>query len=359
LRAVSTSLPRPPLWLVAAGFVGWAVFTLGGAQIDQESTSDRFVHDGLQTIATVFLALGVGGGLLELWQRREWQRRTQWIPFNLLNQAMRQVAVLVSKSVELVDDDSVASFSGVFILPWSAVGDRALQVQGRAVASTLPVLLGDRMTVDEPSTYQSQVIERLQAVGSELEDHADRLWSLASELGVYVDDVLGPELLTRVGGLHDAVRDLVDPFPGDRVTDPQLATLTGFNVSKVLECSGMVAQWLGRAYVSAQKRVMNDSLRERLQAEKDRRAEADKATSELLDSYEELQRHRQAMDEAGQGFDDAGAALLHAIQEALDSPDTDESTLRTIAEALEEARRMTADLAEALKDDSPEEPPSA
>jgi hypothetical protein len=161
-----------------------------------KSAADRFVHDGLQTIATVFLALGVGGGLLELWQRREWQRRTQWIPFNLLNQAMRQVAVLVSKSVELVapsdDDGSVASFSGVFILPWSAVGDRTIQVQGQAVASTLPVLFGDRTAVtdDEASPYQGRVTEQLQAVGSELEGHADRLWSLASELGAYVDDVL-------------------------------------------------------------------------------------------------------------------------------------------------------------------------
>jgi hypothetical protein len=89
---VPMSWPRRPLRLAVAAFVAWAALTvigefLIGEFLDQGSTWERIAHDGLGAIQTLLLAVVVGGGLLEWWQRREWQRRTQWIAFSLLNQA--------------------------------------------------------------------------------------------------------------------------------------------------------------------------------------------------------------------------------------------------------------------------------
>lgn len=103
---VPMSWPRRPLRLAVAAFVAWAALTvigefLIGEFLDQGSTWERIAHDGLGAIQTLLLAVVVGGGLLEWWQRREWQRRTQWIAFSLLNQAMRQLANLASKVVDV------------------------------------------------------------------------------------------------------------------------------------------------------------------------------------------------------------------------------------------------------------------
>src|SRR6266850_7511608 len=106
--------------------MGWAALTAIGVFLDQGTTLGRILHDTFQGIGTVLFALGVGGGLLEVWSRTEWQHRTQWIVFDLLDQAIREVATLISHTVEVVTappdtGESVVDISGVFILPWSAV----------------------------------------------------------------------------------------------------------------------------------------------------------------------------------------------------------------------------------------------
>jgi hypothetical protein len=240
----------------------------------------------------------------------------------------------------------------VFTLPWSAVSDRAIKAQVRVFGSPLLLLFEEGVAAHDEKigAYRSRVIERLQAIRSDLEEHVDRLGGLALEIVNHVDDVRGPQLRTSVADLHDAVRELVDPFPGDRVPDPLWAMFTVGQPGVVLTSSGKVAQRLSEAYVSLQDRVTDESLRKRLQAEARLRSENDQSTSDLINQDEEMERRMATMEQHLRKLDEIAPTIERMMEKALASPDTDESTRREISEARKQLDKKLIELEKMLSD---------
>lgn len=366
---MSLLLPQRPAKLVVAGLAGWAGLTLLANLPDQDTRGGRVLHDGLATGAAAFSALALGGGLLEFWQRREWRRRTQWIPFDLLDRSMRELANLVSEVVDLVTPLTGHPSNvplATLTLPWSSVRERAIAAQERALESAGRLLAADApASFDQVTQSQRGVAAGLDNARAALEAHADKVWATAIELGPFIDDRHGPGLLTSVSALHEAVRKLVDPFPGTRIPEPIAALSATLSVGDVLTSSATVAASLNDAYLKLQNAVTLTPLRERLENERRRGAATDKAISEQLNAKEEQEAIVAEFKRAREDFGQAGVDLLRAVREALDSPDTDEDTLRAVLGALDEAGEIADDQEAHLGQDSspateaskPEPPP--
>ena len=304
---MAVPLPRRPLRYAAWGLLGWASLTVLGSLPDGDEVWERVVRAGCQALATVFFAVAIGGGFLEFWQRREWKRRTQWIPFDLLNRAIRQLATLVATTADVASATlgrtGTTFISDAFALPWTPVSDQVIEHLDDSSAATLGALLGEQPSdPSEPRSLGSSsplaaIHGRLLSSTRELKDQVDGLWSIVNQLGEYIDDESAPALLTEVTRVHNAVRELTDPFPGlppDATTAASPSGVWGLlaaiSAKDVIKESAAVARRLSEVYGELRRQVTDDELERKLSNEEEARNASDKATAEGLSRNVSLSR---------------------------------------------------------------------
>jgi hypothetical protein len=334
------------------GLLAWAGLTVLGALPDQSTKSERIFHDVLQAMGAVFFALAVGGGLLGWWQQKEWKRRTQWIAFDLLNQAMRQTALIASRTADLWESGPGPTnlVGPVFRLPWTRVGNETIEEVGRFVAAELAAAVEEGRAADaadDGNARLASVARKLQGLAPQIEAHADRLRQLTVELGAYLDDVLAVQLVTDVAELHDAVRNLVDPLPGWRVPEDAWALLAGEHAKAVLNASGTAAESLTRAY---DRLETQGELGTRIEDARASRSEEDQSTVRELKAWREFEETERKFLEAEAGWEHSGEMFLKQVDELLNSPDINEETLRQVQDAIEQVGSITEDVKQSLSE---------
>ncbi|MFH5822294.1 hypothetical protein [Georgenia sp. AZ-5] len=346
---MSLSTPRRPWRLAVAGVVGWVVLTLLSALVQGDTALHETARDGLRAAAAAFATLALGGGLLELWQRREWRRRTQWVAFDLIDRSMRRLANVAAGGFDVVTASAPVLLSQVYCLPWTVVRERAVKECAEVVSTALVTQALAEWGEGNPPDNVRHHADDVATLGH-LQDRADDLWSVVQELSAYLDDQLGPELLTAAGELHSAVRGVVEPAPGDVVPESLVLPLVATQLGKVIAGTEPVARCLDRAYAEALRHVTDEKLRERLEQEEHHCSKGEKGLKALLDAWVEEARQHRELDRASTSFTETGADLIGTLREVIDAPDADAETVRLVREALEEVERVTDELLKQLRD---------
>ena len=353
---MTLSTPQRPWRLAVVGVLGWLVFTLIAAFVDGETVAAQAARDGSRAAAAAFLTLAIGGGLLQWWQRREWQRRTQWVAVDLLDRAMRRLATLTAAAFDVASasvpgTEASVPLSQVFCLRWSPVKDRAIREDAEAVTAALntraladwgglPAAAGTGPNV----TDSAGAVDRLQA-------SADDLWDAVREVSGYLDDRQGPALLTAASDLHAAVRGVADPVPGDQVPPQFVLPLVATQLGSVVEGTAGVARELDAAYGAVRRHISDETLLGRLDKQEQRCSEHDEEVQALLDARLEAMAIAREAQRAGADLADSGEAFLAEMRQLLDAPDLDAETLRLVRDALDQVGRITDELDQGLRDE--------
>jgi hypothetical protein len=270
-------LPPFPRWVAPAGLGVWLGLTALAARMEQWSDTfpTHFIQGVVQSVAGVALALGGIGEVLRWWQHQKWRRLTQWIAFDLLDQAIRETSAIARRAVYVLagpathDDHRISQIDHVFKLPWSPVRDDVVREVKIALGPHVRALFSghrpDERTVSDgssPDTLHADVIKRASALGPDLERPADKLRHLALELGAYVDERDAIELLTAVAQLHERVRELAALSVG--APAESLASHAGIKVDLVLTTSTEVTKRLSVSYSKLRLLTSDENLDDKL-----------------------------------------------------------------------------------------------
>ena len=271
-----------------------------GARIEATDWDSRIAHDGLQTVAGVSAALLVGGGIIRWWQEREWKRRTRAIALDLIDQAMRQTAVLASHALYVLGaPESIRVIDDLFKLPWTPRRD---VMSKRMDVVLVPKVLA--LVKADGSAHGNDIVERAIAAAVEMERRADRLRELVLELGPYVpgDPI---SLVDHAVLLRRSAREVTGPLPGYRGVPGQLsASAAGVATSTMLTESIEFARRLGE-----EDRLL------RAMAKQSAHTQLSAEIAEEEAQVEEDDRFDEGLDEFDRGFEESARQMEQSAQE--------------------------------------------
>jgi hypothetical protein len=290
---VTPPVPPLPRWVTPLALALGLGLTVAAAALEgaeHPALEVRTLHGLVQVMAGVAFALGGLNEILHGWRRRRWRELTQWIAYDLLNQAMgeaRIIAVTVSSLLHQVAAKRipVAEVDQLFVFPWSPTRALVLRELVDALQVGVQGLFAGARPGSAPDPaggeLRAAVVDRVVAAGPELERRADKLRGLTQELGPYLDEREAIALVTAVAQLHEPVRGLIRlPL---RAGKDLPALLAGLLVVEVLAASGTVAGGLGEAYGALRGRLNDQALLAKL-VPAERRAADDEAR--MLDERE-------------------------------------------------------------------------
>ena len=278
--------PVPPLprWVALLALALGLGLTVAAAALEGITTlhgwpalAVRGLHGLVQTLGGAAFALAGLNEALRGWQRLRWRRITQWLAFDLLDQAIREVkAIAVSAAGVLAEhpggDERIEALNRVFALPWSQARALALKDARAALNDHAEALFAGARPGQVPEAggarLRAGVAGRAVAAGPGLEHGAERLRAVVSELGPFIDEEAAIQLLTAVTRLHEPVRGLARPPLG-----ALRALLAGTLVLQLLEASGTVAAQLDAAYRELRAHTSNQELEAKLAMVERRAAE--------------------------------------------------------------------------------------
>ncbi len=291
---MAVTTPRAPVWLVCTGAVGWVVFTAVAVSLKQDDAGGVWrgvAEEAAATVAGVGAAAVIGGGILELWRRSEWRRRTRWVAYNLTERAMRALARTAAQARQIglhvngiEPRDAPPWDPRLFTFPFTAENRNQVEAtaslfnpQGVDAAHARASHAINTPTGAAPEAHQTAGVPTSGAAGIEagaaggyvltrvlleMDAEADRLWSVATELSGYLDDIAGPALLTHAGELVRAVHSVVDPMPGTELM-PEITTLFAYaSYDAVLTGCADLAEELDHAHQELKSRFNPEELAE-------------------------------------------------------------------------------------------------
>ena len=271
-----------------------------GARFEATDWGSRLAHDGLQTVGGVSAALLVGGGIIRWWQQREWKRRTRTIALDLIDQAMRQTAVLASQALYVLGErESIRVIDDLFKLPWTARRD--------VMSKRLDVVLVPKVLAlmkDDGSAVGNDIFERAIAAAVEMERRTDELRELVLELGPYVpgDPI---SLVDHAVLLRRRAREVTGPLPGYRGVPRHLgAPAAGLATSAMLQESIEFARRLGE-----EDRLLRAKAKEGAHTPLSAEIAEEEAQVEEDDRFDE------GLDEFDRGFEESARQMEQSAEE--------------------------------------------
>jgi hypothetical protein len=216
---------------------------------------------------------------------------------------MRQLALLVSQTVIVVygtieekEKDEWRKLgeelARVFVLPWTDVA-RDVFDNAKPELSRLDMALLSAASrgATEKGSISGTLGETLRRNG--IETTADRVRDRVFEVAGYVgDEKLVLDLLTHASELHWAVRDVVDPFPGQTVAAHQAKPLASVSGELMMIPAFKVAENLGTVYARLERLKRPADLEHRMTQAREIRLQLDKHVRKLLEADQRIREFR-------------------------------------------------------------------
>jgi hypothetical protein len=353
-------MPRPPRFLLALAVLLWLGFTAAAVGVDGNGDDAKFAHDVLATLAAAAFAVAGVGGLLPLWQQREWRRRTQWVPFNLIEHALRETTAIAAGAAQIVrpanrsEQDGAGDVYHVFSVPRAPVRDELAESVRVTLGGDIAAAVRGADTHDEAA----QVGRRAGGLRTDLEERGERLWSLTHDLAPYAGDVNAPRLLSEVSTLLEGVRNLSDPFPNPSTPEFARKFVSAALVTTVFDGCVTVCSRLDNIYRDVRRRVSDEGLETKLQQDESRVQIEDAGIAENLKIERETKQLLEAAEAAERSFDESWDVLQTQVRALLDSDTVTSDVLNDIKQRLQRLGERAEEIEEELKRADEAPPPS-
>jgi hypothetical protein len=248
----------------------------------------RWGEELVVAVGTIAAGVAIGSGLVEGWKRREWKLRTQWLVFEHVTWAQRNLAWLAADIFDLTYGlmrfpYGVAWPQDLVALPVTGKQEEVLKLEVTELKKRLASpIVGDDFDSLEPDTAAA----RVRAAAPDLKDRVDEIWSAVVELSDYVEPDVAEELLKNALWLRSKVTDAWDPMPGVKVPAEALSFFGAIEWPEALRRCGELASALSVPYRHLDSKSKAPDLRKKLNILKEERQKADARLDEDLVDYE-------------------------------------------------------------------------